>query len=91
MKLFKPFNTSIEAKLRGMVTLGFVVAVLLTVFVGFSSWRYAGLAADDADWVGHTYAVMGTLELTSRHVIEVETSAQTFALTGQEESLTQYE
>jgi signal transduction histidine kinase len=91
MKLFEPFNTSIEAKLRGMVTLGFVVAVLLTVFVGFSSWRYAGLAADDADWVGHTYAVMDTLELTSRHVIEVETSAQTFALTGQEESLTHYE
>jgi signal transduction histidine kinase len=89
--LFKRFDTSIEAKLRGLVTGGFVVAVLLTVLVGFSSWRYARLAADDADWVGHTYSVMNTLELTSGHAIEVGTSAQIFALTGQEESLTHYQ
>jgi signal transduction histidine kinase len=89
--LFKRFDTSIEAKLRRLVTGGFVVAVLLTVLVGFSCWRYAGLAADDADWVGHTYTVMNTLELRSRQVIEVGTSAQTFALTGQEESLTHYQ
>jgi signal transduction histidine kinase len=89
--LFKRFHTSIEGKIRGLVTGSFVVAVLLTVLVGFSSWRYAGLAADDADWVAHTYSVMNTLDLTSKHVIEVGTSAQIFALSGQEESLTHYQ
>jgi signal transduction histidine kinase len=74
-----------------MVTGGFVVAMLLTVFMGFLSWHSAQLTADEADWVGHTYAVMDTLELTSRHVIEAETSAQAFAVTGRETSLAHYE
>ena len=91
VKFFKQFDTSIEAKLRRRVTGGFIVAVLLTVFIGFSSWRNAQLAADDADWVAHTYAVMDALELTSKHVIEVETSARTFALTGQDPVLAHYE
>jgi PAS domain S-box-containing protein len=87
----KQFDAPIEAKLRGRVTGGFIVAVLLTVFIGFSSWRNARLAEDDADWVAHTYAVMDRLELTSKHVIEVETSARTFALTGQDPLLAHYE
>jgi CHASE3 domain sensor protein len=40
--------------------------------------------------VAHTYAVIDRLELTAKHAIEVETSARTFAWTGQDESLTQY-
>jgi PAS domain S-box-containing protein len=81
----------IETPLRRRVTGGFIVAVLLTIFIGFSSWRGARHAADDADWVIHTYAVMETLELTTKHVIEVETSARTFALTGQDPLLAHYE
>ena len=81
----------IEAKLRRGVTSGFIVALLLTVFIGFASWRGARLAAEDADWVAHTYAVMDALEVTTKHVIEVETSAQTFAFTGQDWMLAHYE
>jgi PAS domain S-box-containing protein len=84
-------DESIEAKLRRRVTGSFIVALLLTVFIGFSSWRNARLAADEADWVAHTYAVMDTLELTAKHVIEVESSARTFALTGQDRLLAHYE
>src|SRR6266478_6201435 len=84
-------DAPIEAPLRRRVTAGFVIAVLLTIFIGFSSWRGARLAADDADWVAHTYAVMDTLELTAKHVIESETAARGFALTGQAPLLTHYE
>jgi signal transduction histidine kinase len=87
----KQFDTPPEARLQRMVTGGFVVAMLLTVFMGFLSWHSAQLTADEADWVGHTYAVMDTLELTSRHVIEAETSAQAFAVTGRETSLAYYQ
>jgi signal transduction histidine kinase len=87
----QPIHAPIEAPLRRRVTGGFIVAVLMTAFVGFSSWRYARLAAEDADWVVHTYAVMDALELTTKHVIEVETSARTFAATGQDSLLAHYE
>ncbi len=80
----------IEAPLRRRVTGGFMVAVLLTVLLGFSSWRNARLAADEADWMGHTSAVMETLEVTAKHVIEAETSARTFALIGQDPLLAHY-
>jgi PAS domain S-box-containing protein len=81
----------IEAKLRRRVTGSFIVALLLTVFIGFLSWYNARLAADGADWVAHTYAVLDRLELTSKDVIEVETSARTFASTGQDSLRAHYE
>jgi PAS domain S-box-containing protein len=85
------FNAPIEGPLRRRVAIGFIGAVLLTVFIGFSSWRNARLTGDDADWVAHTYAVMDTIELTSKHVIEAETSARAFALSGQDLLLAHYE
>jgi signal transduction histidine kinase/CHASE3 domain sensor protein len=84
-------DDSDEVPLRHRVTGGFIVAVLLTVFLGLSSWRGAGQTADDADWVAHTYAVMEMIESTTRHVIEMETSARTFGLTGQDSVLAHYE
>jgi PAS domain S-box-containing protein len=87
----KQVDAPIEAKLQRRVNGGFIAATLLTAFIGFSSWRSARLAADDADWVAHTYAVMDRLELASKHVIEAETSAQTFASTGQAALLAHYE
>src|ERR1700681_759655 len=67
----------IEAKLQRRVTGSFIVALLLTVFIGFLSWYNARLAADGADWVAHTYAVLDRLELTSQDVSEGESSART--------------
>src|SRR6266849_1086663 len=80
-----------EAPLRRRVTAGFVVAVLLTVFMGFLTWRTRQLASNESDLATHTYGVMDTIELTSKRVIEVETSARTFALTGQDPLLAHYE
>jgi PAS domain S-box-containing protein len=91
MEFSNQFDAPMETKLRNRVTSGFIVAVLLTVFIGFSSWRSGQLAVDHADWVAHTYTVMDALQLTARNAIEAESGARTFAWTGQDTLLMQYE
>ncbi len=85
------FDAPIDAPLRRKTTVGFVVAVLLTVFIGLSSWRGARRAEQDAYWVSHTHEVMETIQRVSRHLIEAETSARAFVLTGQEPLLAHYQ
>jgi len=87
----KRFDAAIEAPLRRRVTVGFIVAVLLTLFIGFSSWRGARRAEQDAYWVSHTHEVMETIQRTTRHMIEAETSARAFALSGQEPLLVHFQ
>ena len=84
-------DAPIEAPLRRRVTIGFIVAVLLTIFIGFSSWRGARRAEQDAYWVSHTHEVMEAIQRTTRHLIETETSARAFALTGEEPLLASYQ
>jgi PAS domain S-box-containing protein len=86
----KRFDAPIKDPLRRRVTAGFIVAVLLTLFTGFSSWRGARRAEQDAYWVSHTHEVKETIQRTTRHVIEAETSARAFALSGQEPLLANY-
>jgi len=85
------FDAPIEAPFRRRVTAGFVAAVLLTIFISVSSWQGTQRAEQDAYWVSHTHEVMETIQRTTRHVIEAETSARAFALTGQEPLLTHYQ
>jgi CHASE3 domain sensor protein len=80
----KPFPAEIDASLRRPAIGALVVAVLLTIFLGLSSWRTIRLAADEADLVVHTYAVMDTLEVTSRHLTEAEGGTLAFALAAPE-------
>jgi PAS domain S-box-containing protein len=87
----KRFDSRIEAPLRRRVTGGLIIAVLLTGFLGFSYWHSARRAEQDAYWVSHTYEVIGTIQRTSRHVLEAETSARAFALSGQEPLLLHYQ
>ncbi|HXM64121.1 MAG TPA: PAS domain S-box protein [Terriglobales bacterium] len=87
----RQFDAPIEDPLRRRVTTGFIVAVLLTLFIAFSAWRGARRAEQDAYWVSHTHEVMETIQRTTRHVIEAETSARAFALTGGEPLLTHYQ
>jgi signal transduction histidine kinase len=84
------FDAPVETTLKRRITGGFIVAVVLTIFMGVFSWRSARLAANDADWVSHTYAVMDRIELTAKHALEAEASARTFALTGQDSLLAHY-
>jgi len=87
----KRLDGPIDAPLRRRVTAGFIVAVVLTIFMGFSAWRGARRAEQDTYWVSHTHEVMEAIQRTSRHVIEAETSARAFALTGQEPLLAHYQ
>jgi PAS domain S-box-containing protein len=84
-------DAPIDAPLRRKVTAGFVFAIVLTIFLGYSGWRSARRAAQDDYWVSHTHEVMETIQRLSRHAIVVETSARAFALTGQEPLLVNYQ
>lgn len=80
-----------EEALRRWAAGGVVLAVLLTGFIGFLSWRSAGKAAEDADWVAHTHAVMATLQTTLKDTVDLEARARGFAATGEGEFLKTYE
>jgi PAS domain S-box-containing protein len=87
----KRFDAPIEVPLRRKVTVGFAAAVVLTAFLGFSAWRGTVRSQQDAFWVAHTYEVMGTIQRSTRHMIEAATSARAFSLTGAEPLLAHYE
>lgn len=87
----KKLDAPINAPLRRKVTAGFIVAVLLTIFLGLASWRGSRRAEEDAYWVSHTHEVMEAVQRTTRHAIEVVTSARAFSLSGQEPLLAHYE
>ena len=80
-----------EARFRKLVKAAVAGAVLLTALLGVLSWRMALQAAEDADWVAHAHEVSATLELTLRHLVDVETGARGFALTGHERFLEPYD
>jgi PAS domain S-box-containing protein len=87
----RQFDAPIEGPMRRRLTFGFIVALSLTLFISVSSWRGTLRAEQDAYWVSHTHEVMETIQRTSRHVIETETSARAFALSGQEPLLAHYQ
>jgi PAS domain S-box-containing protein len=76
-----------ERQLRHKVNAAFAVALLLTGLLGVLSWHNAQQSAKDANWVAHTHEVSTTLELTLRHLLDVETGGRGFALTGDERFL----
>ncbi len=78
-------------RLLRKVNWAFAVALLLTGALGLLSWHNAQRAAEDADWVAHTHEVSTTLELTLRHLLDVETGGRGFALSGEEKFLEPYE
>jgi PAS domain S-box-containing protein len=84
-------DAPIEAPLRRKVKAGFAVAVLLTGLLGLLSWRIAQQAAENSDWVAHTHEVITTLEVTLRHLVDVESGARGFAMTGSEPFLEPHE
>ena len=83
-------DLEIETALRRRITAGFAVAMMLTLFMGFLSWRGSRKAAEEADWVSHTLAVKSTLEATVTSVVDVETGARGFDMTGDEVFLEPY-
>jgi hypothetical protein len=64
------FDVPIESLFQRRVTGDLIVAVLLTVFLIFSSWPSVRRAEQDAYWVSHTHEVMAMLQGTSRDVLQ---------------------
>ena len=87
----KRFDTPIKAAIKRRITGGFMLALLLTFVIGYSSLRGARRAEEDTAWVSHTHEVMETIQRTTRHAIEEETAARAFSLTGEEPLLAQYQ
>ena len=80
-----------EVRLQRWVRLGAAVAVLLTSLLGFLAWRMARQAQRDAAWVAHTHQSSAALEITLRHLVDAETGARGFFLTGKEPFLEPYQ
>jgi PAS domain S-box-containing protein len=80
-----------EKRLRRKVNAEFAVALLLTVLLSSLGWHTSRRAEENADLVAHTQKVSTTLEATLRHLVDVETGARGFALTGHEQFLEPYE
>ncbi|MGA8431323.1 MAG: ATP-binding protein [Candidatus Sulfotelmatobacter sp.] len=80
----------IETSLRRWVTGGFVLAVMLTGFLGVLSWRIRVAASRESDLVAHAHAVMREIETTRERVVEVEIDARNFNRTDTEALLEQY-
>ena len=79
------------ARLRRRVQGAMAVAVLLIAVMGALSGSILGQSAQDGDRVAHTYNVSRTLEVTLRHLDDVETGARGFALTGEKQFLQPYQ
>jgi PAS domain S-box-containing protein len=72
---------------RRRFVLTMIVALLLTGGMSVVSWIAAKRAETDADRVLNTYAVKQALERTVRHLIDVESGARGFSLTGEDRFL----
>jgi CHASE3 domain len=85
------FNDPIDTSAQRKIAVGLVLALVLTAISGVSAWHSAARAAEDAFWVAHTYEVMEVIQRTTRHTMQVETTARAFALSGEERLLIHYE
>ena len=83
-------DSPVEVTLRRWATGGIALAIVLTSFMGFLSWRGTRMAEEDADWVAHTQAVKVTLAAAFGHEIDIETGARGFEATGQDSFLEPY-
>jgi CHASE3 domain sensor protein len=79
-----------EVPIRPRIAGGLILAVLLAIFLAFWSWHSARRAEQDSYSLSHTYEVMATIQRTSRHVVEAETSARSFTSSGQEPLLAHF-
>ena len=83
-------DSPVEVRLRLWVTGGIVLAMVLTSFMGFLSWRGSRMAEEDADWVAHTYEVKAMITTAMGHAVDIETGVRGYDATGQDLFLEPY-
>jgi signal transduction histidine kinase/CHASE3 domain sensor protein len=81
---YRRFDASPESVTQRRAIVGFVAAVILTCFVSLAFWYSTRLSAAEADMVIHSNTVMNSLSENAKDIIDTETGARGYALTGQE-------
>lgn len=76
----RPWRLSVERKIQ----VGFGAALALLVAVGAAALRSTAGTVESAGWVSHTLEIEATLQEALRNLIDAETGAQGFALTGRD-------
>ncbi len=69
---------------------GYLLAVVLLVVIGTASFSSIDKLRENIAWVNHTHEVLQQLEMMQRHMIDIETGARGFVITGDEQYLTPY-
>jgi PAS domain S-box-containing protein len=83
-------HLSAHALIRRRALGGVLVALALNVLIGFAGWRTTVVAGKQWDWVAGTRGGLIRLETVLEHVVDAETGARGFALTGEESFLEPY-
>src|SRR5690348_7203947 len=76
--------------LRSKISAGFAAAFLI-LLVGAFSFRSAREAVDAGRWVAHTHEVIGGLDALLTDLVDVESGARGYALSGDEHYLEPYD
>jgi PAS domain S-box-containing protein len=77
-------------RIRRMALAGVLLALSLNVLVGYAGWRAILAAEEQSGWVAHAQAILIRLDVTLGNVIDAETGARGFALTGEDSFLEPY-
>ena len=86
MNPFSFFTKTVGRK----ISLGYVLAVVLTVTIGAISYTSIGRLNETAELVDHTYLVLGQLEKITAGLIDAETGQRGFLITHLENYLEPY-
>jgi methyl-accepting chemotaxis protein len=70
---------------------GYVVALLIMLAIGAVSYRSTTGLIDNANWVTHTYQVLGHLDSVLSLMKDVEAGARGYVITGEDRYLEPYE
>src|SRR5579871_954659 len=73
--------------LRKRILIGLITAVTVTISVSWLSWTSVQITARQTDRVLESYAFSQALAITLQHVVDIQTGARGYALTGYEQVL----
>ncbi len=74
-------------RIGSRITVGFSISLLAVIAIGLASYKSAKRLDDTTKWLTHTYEVERNLEQVLSYLIDAETGARGYALTGVDDYL----
>ncbi|HEX4456543.1 MAG TPA: CHASE3 domain-containing protein, partial [Polyangia bacterium] len=74
-------------RIGSRITVGFSISLVAVIAIGLASYKSAQRLDDTTRWLSHTYEVERNLEQILSYLIDAETGARGYALTGMDEYL----